>query len=116
MLRTTILACATALCFAACAASTTASAAPAAGASRKPAVRGLVLLGYSYGVGPAGSLVHRRGGRTRCWEAECGGGTVPIDDKYVMRGCALTPPGHPLPPHCQGIPGVPRGATRPLRR
>jgi hypothetical protein len=112
MLRTTILACATALCFAASAASTTASAAPAAKAPRMP-----VLLGYNYAhIGTGGALVHRRGGRTRCWEAECGGGTVPIDDKYVMRGCALTPPGHPLPPHCQGIPGVPRGATRPLRR
>ena len=41
------------------------------------------------------------GRQTGCWEAECGGGSVPITDKYVIRQCHLTPSGHKLPPWCK---------------
>ena len=41
------------------------------------------------------------GRQTGCWEAECGGGSVPVTDKYVIRQCHLTPSGHKPPPWCK---------------
>jgi hypothetical protein len=104
MLRNTIFASATALAFCfASAAFTNASAGPAAGGFKN-----------QQRVGTGGLVARPAAGRTRCWSAECGGGTVPIDDKFVMRGCQFLK-GEALPPWCQGIPGAPRGATRGLR-
>ncbi|MGB9368162.1 MAG: hypothetical protein WCE79_19330 [Xanthobacteraceae bacterium] len=113
MLRKTIFAsaAAVALCFAASAAITNASAAPFGGGFRIPHHVG---TGGPHQVGTGGLVVRPGAGRTRCWSAECGGGTVPIDDKFVMRGCQFLK-GEALPPWCQGIPGAPRGKTRGLR-
>ena len=106
MLRKTMFAwaAAMALCFAA-STTTHASAARATGAVKS-----------HQHIAKGGALAHPGGGRSRCWEAECGGGPVPIDDNYVVRGCQLTPAGQPLPPWCEDLPGVPRRATRGFRR
>jgi hypothetical protein len=106
MFSKTMFACAAAaaLCFAA-SITTNASAARATGG-----------LKSHHHVGKGGSLVRPRGGRTKCWEAECGGDTIPIDANYVVRGCQLTPRGQPLPPWCEGAAGVPRNKVRGFRR
>ena len=115
MLSKTIFASAPAvvLCFAAFAASNSASAAPRGGLTLH--VAPVLLVHGGRNAGPGGVVARpNTGGRTRCWSAECGGGTVPIDNRFVVRGCQFLK-GEALPPWCQGLPGAPRGATRAIR-
>jgi hypothetical protein len=97
MLRSIIFACATALALplVSFAAPTDGFAASAAKKSKavKHGKRGRRLTRHRL-------LSHRSSRQTGCWEAECGGNRLAIDDEYIIRQCNLTPPGHSLPPWC----------------
>jgi hypothetical protein len=112
MLRNTIFACATAVALfaAATAASTDASAARMLGGFMNHNA-GRVLAGHPHRhIGAAGLGLRRTGGRTRCEEAECGGGVAPISDSFVIGQCRWHR--EVLPWWCEGNT---RGKTRGLR-
>jgi hypothetical protein len=113
MLRKIIFAGATAVavCFAASVASTDASAARMFGGFKNHNA-GRMLAGHGHRHIGTGGLVRRTGGRTRCWDAECGGGVAPISGEFVLRLCTGL---KVLPPWCEGIPS-PSGKNRGLRR
>jgi hypothetical protein len=116
MLRKIIFACATAVAvgFAVSAVSTDASAARMFGGFMNHNA-GRMIAGHGHRhIGTGGLGLRRTGGRTRCLEAECGGGVAPISGEFVLRQCNMIKL-PVLPPWCEGIPGAPRGKTRGLR-
>lgn len=96
---------AVALCFAASAAYTDASAASATKAFKA-----------HRHIGTHHKSAGHSSGNTGCWEAECGGHEVPIDDTYVMRLCNAGPGGEAVPPWCEDLPGSPSRAGPAFRR
>jgi hypothetical protein len=71
---------------------------------------------HRHTIGNLGPVRRHARKKEGCGDAECGGGVVPLDDKYILRQCNMVPSNEsPLPPWCQGIP-VPHGKGRGLRR
>ena len=78
---------AVALCFAVSAASTDASAARMFGGFKNHNAGGM-FAGHPHRHTGAAGLGHRRtGARTRCGDAECGGGVAPVSDSFVLGQC-----------------------------